>query len=340
MGYSQQVYEETTALMNQKRLYSEQELEKRRKLLYSKHPRAKEIESELVSISVAAGKAVISGADIKDQLLQLRTKSLDLQSQLKAILESESLPENYLEPWFECEICQDTGYVDGRMCSCMKDLLRRTAYKHMNLSSKLPLTDFDSFSLSYYPDTVIQPINKNPREYMTNVLRYCRNYADNFSTESGSLLMQGGPGLGKTHLSLSIAKTVIDRGFGVIYVSAPSMLKQLEDEHFGRGTDTRGVSEQLMTECDLLIIDDLGTEFLTKFSISTIYNIINTRILAELPTIISTNFSIKELQENYGIRMISRIIGTLDRIEFFGSDIRQIKRKERNNKRMGEINNG
>lgn len=332
MGYSVEVFEETQQIINNRRLFSEQELEKRRSNLYRKQPRAREIETELVRLSVAAGKAVVTGADIKEQLEKLKKKSLQLQTELSDILKKEGLPANYLEQWFECEKCHDTGIVNGKMCSCMKTLLKKTAYKHMSLSSRLALTDFDSFSLDYYPDAIVPPFNRNLRQYMSDVLGYCRKYAYGFSLDSGSLLLQGGPGLGKTHLSLAIAKEVIDQGFGVIYVSAPEMLKRLEDEHFGRGSDLRGASEQLMTECDLLIIDDLGTEFVTKFSTTVIYNIINSRLLTGSPMVLNTNLSIKELQEIYGSRMVSRIIGSLDRIEFTGNDIRQIKRRQKNNK--------
>ncbi|MBR2177411.1 MAG: ATP-binding protein [Clostridia bacterium] len=330
MSYSREVFSEAAAVMEKRRLLSEQELEERRHRLYLVCPRAQEIERSLVRTSVAAAKAVVAGADIKDELAKLKDRSLQLQTELQEILEKRKLPRNYLEQQFECEKCSDTGYIDGKMCSCMKQLLRQTAYQFVNGESKLALTDFDSFVLEYYPDTALPVSGKSVREYMRSVLRFCRRYAENFSEESSSLLFQGGPGLGKTHLSLAIAKEVIDRGCGVIYVSAPNMLKRLEDEHFGRSSNERGVSAELMSECDLLIIDDLGTEFITKFSIPAIYNILNTRILSELPTIISTNLSMKGLQEIYGDRMISRIIGMLDRVEFKGNDIRQLKRRERN----------
>ena len=161
------------------------------------------------------------------------------------------------------------------------------------------------------------------------MLKFCKKYADEFSGDSHSLLFQGGPGLGKTHLSLSIAQAVIDKGYGVIYVSAPNILSRLESERFGNNAERKGETEQFLNECDLLILDDLGTEFQTKYTSSAVYNIINTRLITNRPTIISTNLSGKEIQELYGARMMSRIIGMLDRVEFIGNDIRQIKRRER-----------
>ena len=140
------------------------------------------------------------------------------------------------------------------------------------------------------------------------------------------MLFAGKTGLGKTHLSLAIAQTVIENGYGVIYVSAPNILSRLESNQFSGRSVERTEDEQLLQECDLLIIDDLGTEFVTKFTQAAIYNIINTRLNSGKPVIISTNYSTKELEDIYGNRMVSRIVGVLRKIEFFGSDIRQKKK--------------
>ncbi len=330
MAYSREVYLEASRELETRKLSAERELENRRKRLYLVCPRAGEIERELVHISVKAAKAVVSGSDIKKEMLQLKNKSLSLQQELNGILEKRGLSPDYLEPHYHCPLCRDTGNIDGKMCVCMKSLLRQTAYRYVNSESKLVLTDFDSFDSSCYPDIKKENSAKTIREYMMSVLSFCRKYAREFSQDSQSLIFQGPPGVGKTFLSLAIAKEVIDGGYGVIYVSAPKMLKRLENEYFGRSGNEGGASEALMSECDLLIIDDLGSEFVTKYSVAAVYNIINTRMLADMPTIISTNYTVTKMQEIYGERLLSRIMGVFDRVEFCGNDIRQI-RKKRNN---------
>ncbi len=332
MGYSSEVYELARREMEQRSLYAEQELEKRRNRLYEICPRTLEIERELVKISVSAGKRVVMGADVRRELEILKEKSLGLQKELGDILTSYNLPENYLEEWYICDKCRDTGNIDGKMCSCMKSLLKKTAYEELNRISPLSLCSFEAFSLDYYSKLKDEKTGRIPYSYMQSVLKFCRKYADEFSPESHSLIFQGGSGLGKTHLSLSIAQTVIDKGYGVIYVSVPDIVSRLDNDRFSNNAERKSETEQLLNECDLLILDDLGTEYQSKFASSVIYNTLNTRLMTSHPTIISTNLSGKEIQEMYGTRMMSRIIGMLDRVEFTGNDIRQIKRRERNKK--------
>ena len=328
MGYSAEIYQEAEKAMELRRLNSEEQLNIRRKNLFSRCPRAAEIENLIARTSIAAAKAVFGGANIKTELAKLKDSNLALQKELSDILKSYGLPENHLEQWYNCDKCRDTGYIDGKMCSCMKKLMREVAYENLNKMTPLALSDFDSFSLDYYSKEVTQNARCSPYTKMTDVLGFCKKYAKLFNETSNSLLFQGPPGLGKTHLSLAIAREVIDKGYGVVYVSAPAIITKIENEHFDIRNQDK-TTESIVTECDLLIIDDLGTEFVTKFSISTVYNIINTRMIESKPTIISTNLTLTELQAYYNSRIISRIIGMLDRVEFVGTDIRQIKRRVR-----------
>ena len=207
----------------------------------------------------------------------------------------------------------------------MKNLIKKQIYEDLNKLSPLSLSTFNTFSLDYYSDFSIREGEQSPRERMNIIYRYCINYANNFSKNSKSIIMRGGTGLGKTHLSLAIANTVISNGFGVIYVSAPNMISHLEKERF-RDAEIFAGSEEHFVDCDLLIIDDLGSEFSTQFSSAAMYNIVNSRILMSKPTIINTNLSIKEIEKIYTERMVSRIIGGNVRLEFIGEDIRQQKR--------------
>ena len=204
--------------------------------------------------------------------------------------------------------------------------MKQISYDRLNNLSPLKLCSFDSFKCELYPNIPFKDTGKIPRKYMESVLKYCIKYASLFSENSRSLLFQGGPGLGKTHLSLAIAGEVIEKGYGVIYVSSPDIFSRIENERFRGRLEDRGETESLLCECDLLILDDLGTEYLSKFTSAELYNIINTRLLRNKPSIISTNLSIQEMQNAYGSRVVSRIMGTHDRVEFIGADIRQIKK--------------
>ena len=164
---------------------------------------------------------------------------------------------------------------------------------------------------------------------MKEILDFCRDYAADFATDSPSLLLYGATGLGKTHLSLAIASEAVKKGYGVIYGSAQNLMSRLEKEHFssGRNSEYEG-SEQALLECDLLIIDDLGAEFSTQFTVAELYNIINTRIMSRLPVIISTNLTPDGLEQKYTQRITSRIIGNYITLYLCGKDIRQIKNTE------------
>ncbi len=333
MGYSQKIYDSANEQLQRRRLANEQDLERRRDLLYRRSPRAEQIVQRLAHTSILAARAVIQGADARAKLEELKKQNQQLQTELNKIIATFGLPQNYLDEWYVCNQCHDTGYVNGKMCSCLKQLLRNSAYEELNRDSQLELCDFDTFSLDYYPKIPMPSQSQTDKrttyyDYMSGVFARCRQYASNFNPKSSSLMFQGAPGLGKTHLSLAIAKAVIDKGFGVVYASAPLILMKMEKEYFSYNNcfDT----QQLLLDCDLLIIDDLGTEFIGKTGKSAFYNIINLRTAQKKPIIISTNLAGKELETMYDKRIISRIIGACKPIKFCGVDIRQQKREGKN----------
>ena len=325
MAYSREVYETAAGILNERRIRENETAAERRAAFFAAYPRAQEIERALSATAVLAAKAVLNGGDAAAELTRLKQGNLALQRELKNLLAAAGLPEDYLLPHYQCGSCGDTGYVDGRMCGCLKELLRQTAYRKLNEMTPLSLSTFDSFSLDYYPEEPQREGEFSPRRQMEDVLRYCRAYARDFSACSSSLILQGGTGLGKTHLSLAIANEAVQKGFGVIYGSAQNMATSLERERFGRDGEA-GDTNRLLLGCDLLILDDLGTEFATSFVDAAIYNIINTRLMTNRPTIISTNLSFYELQKRYTERFLSRVIGSYVRLTFFGKDIRQLKR--------------
>lgn len=249
---------------------------------------------------------------------ELIKQSLELTNR-KQQLEQEI---GICEPKAECAECNDTGYVKGRICECVEAMAKDIAYADLAAEAPLQESTFDKFSLDYYSD--IAQNGPSDKARMSAIYDYCKNYAANFTGGADSLLLLGGTGLGKTHLSLAIAGEVIKKGYGVIYGTAQNLFNQMNREHFSYGDDTDRLMQEVL-DCDLLIIDDLGTEFSTQFTLSCVYNIINTRILKGKPCVISSNYSLGELEKIYSPRVMSRIIGYYTMKQFFGSDIRQIK---------------
>lgn len=302
--------------------------ELRKKAFYGQVKKAGEIEAQLSRTAIDSAKAVLSGANAKEKLTELKNKNLALQKELESLLIAANLPLDYLDVKYNCKICKDTGYVDGVMCCCLKNLIKKITYEDLNRLSPLSLSTFEAFDVNFYP-------NENSKDgvnictHMERILNFCKTYAFHFNENSENLFMQGATGLGKTHLSLAIANALINRGHNVIYASTPNIVSKLEKEHFNHNSYGEETEKHLV-DCDLLILDDLGTEFQTSFSSATIYNIINSRIMYQKPTIISTNLSVKEIQSAYSKRLVSRIMGNYKRLFFLGNDIRQILRRSEN----------
>ncbi len=325
MGYGREIYDSAIARLSERRSYAKRTAKAHREEIALKCPEALQIEQEIAKAGLQTARIIVAGGvNVKEKIEELGRRNLAQQAQFAEVLQQAGFPANYMEPTYECAVCRDEGYIDGVMCECLKVLLKDEAYQRMNRLTPLELSDFDRFDLSYYADEPDEKTKLVPRTKMEGVLRFCRAYAENFGTDSPSVLMTGATGLGKTHLSLAIAQAAIDRGFGVIYGSAQNFMLQLERERFGRAP-AGSESERHLLECDLLILDDLGAEFITPFVISTVYNLINTRLMSGLPTIISTNLTIKELEEKYSPRIVSRIIGSYRVLHFIGKDVRQLK---------------
>lgn len=327
MGYSSSVYKAAADRLFERRLKAEKEADRRKAEIYRKLPRTKELEKEISRCGIQAARAVISGGDVTEEMKNLRDRNLAMQSELAEILTSNGYDKDVFEPSYRCKRCNDTGYYEenGRtlVCNCLKQALVSCACEELNRTAPLSLSTFESFSLDYYDNEIDSKTGISPYNHMSKILRYCRSYADNFAKNSESILMKGATGLGKTHLSLAIANEVIKKGYGVIYVSAPSLMQKLEKQYFSRDDDS---AIDMLVECDLLIVDDLGTEFRSQLSVSLMYNIFNSRMLANKPVIINTNLELRELEKNYTERFVSRIIGNAQKLDFLGRDIRVRKK--------------
>lgn len=324
MKYSKVTYEKVKATLNIRRKSAEDKAKDHHDKFAEKCPDLLLIENAMSATGLETVNAVLKGVDAEKAIARLAKQNLSLQADREKLLRDFGLDKNYLTPQYTCKKCNDTGYCDGKMCECQTELLKKFSCEMLSDNTPLKLSSFSDFSLSFYQDTP-DSTGISPKKRMSDILNLCREYADDFDRNSPSLFMYGETGLGKTHLSLAIAGEVIEKGYSVIYDSAQNLLNKLEREHFSR-FDSSTYIEDSVFECDLLIIDDLGAEFETRFTISEIYNIINTRLSAGMPTIISSNISLEELTNRYSARITSRIIGTYELLLFCGKDIRQIKK--------------
>lgn len=285
---------------------------------YGSNPRLLEIDREHAEVGARLVSAALSGGKALDGL---KKHSAALTLEKKLILEKADIKE----PAPDCSICGDTGYVGGKICGCVK---RKAAEIMLSeLSGEMPLESsrFDNFNLNYYKDE--DGKGGNPRRRMTTILKICTEYVIGFDPKkSGNLLFMGSAGLGKTHLTLAIVSSLIEKGFVPVYGSAENLFSKIEKEKFSG--ENRGAYES-MTTCDLLVIDDLGAEMATAFTKSALYNLVNTRLLSGKPTIINTNLTMKEIETRYTARISSRLIGSFDAYKFIGDDIRQQKAVER-----------
>lgn len=296
----------------------------RRRELWDKIDGLRAIDNELSLTGIRIMEAVMSkekGSDASAKVAEIKNQNQALLRERAALLRAYGYPEDYTDVHYECEKCNDSGYVDMKMCDCMKRALVLAGYESSGIGSLMKHQSFENFSLDYY--------RQSQKQYDTMKKTYekMKSFAENFSSDTyENFLFFGGTGLGKTHISTAVAKTVIDKYFDVLYVTANEMVSIFEQKKFG-GRDAS--SEELDTDryysSDLLIIDDLGTEMSTSFSISCIYEIINARMIARRSTIISTNLGAEEIRKRYWDRITSRIFGEYQPIPFMGIDIRSQK---------------
>lgn len=264
--------------------------------------------------------------DFSRKTEELRDENLRLQGNLREALVRRGYPADFLDPIYTCKRCNDRGYVDGKRCDCFMTLVKKAAAAELNRSFPMTLSGFEDFNLKYYDDKQITPFGVTVRDIMAENLEFCKKYAENFHLPCSGILMRGATGLGKTHLSLSIAKVVIEKGYSVVYGSALDFFGKAEKEHFG-GKERETID--ILLNADLLILDDIGAEFESKFYNSLFYNILNNRMNAAKPTIISTNCELNELLQRYGDRIVSRL-KTMDDLIFLGTDVRILRASEHN----------
>ncbi len=324
MKYSPEIFFKTQEILKQRRLAAKTSYENRKIEIENISPEIASVSRNIAKTGIELSRLVLGGGtDFQKQFEKIKSENLNSQKLLKALLIDFGYDENYLQLKFVCEKCEDTGYVNGKICSCFTELLKKYAAEDLNKNCNISLSNFDEFELDFYPNEADNKLNISPRQKMALNFKACKDYSATFSTNSLNLFLCGKTGLGKTFLSSAIAKTVLDKGFSVTFDTTQNLLKAIENEHFGRVTNKDTM--QILSDVDLLILDDLGSEFKSPFYISALYNILNTRINKNLPIIISSNFSLEHLQKNYDDRIVSRLIGSFQWLYFFGKDIRMIK---------------
>jgi DNA replication protein DnaC len=291
-----------------------QTMQKNREMMlsaaYRTNPRLAEIDNKLAELGANLALTALSGDSGKIEAL--KALSQDLSNEKAAILKKCEVPEIS----YDCAVCNDTGYVGGRVCGCVKKLANDIMLSEF--TKEMPLDDcrFENFDLKYYSD------NDDNRR-MTTILKLCKEYVLNFNPNSSpNLLFMGASGLGKTHLTLAIVSGVIEKGFTPIYGPCENLFSLIEKEKF---TGENKGSYEAMINCDLLVLDDLGAEMPSAFSKAALYNLVNTRLLSKKPTIINTNLTMKEIADRYSERVASRLIGNYNANKFLGNDIRQQK---------------
>ena len=326
MAYSAEVVQRARQRLAQAREDRESENRQHLAAAYQRLPRLREIDIELRrTMAQAAQAAFLQGSDGRELLEQAKQQNLALQQERQMLAETCFEP-GYLDDSPLCHICGGTGYVGSNMCECLRELCRQEQKKEVSILSG-STDSFQKFRLDYYPDRIDPKYGASPRTIMERNFQCCRRYALSFSGDAGNLLFVGGTGLGKTFLSACIARTVADRGFSVAYETANHLFGKLEQAKFNPSEESRREADMLLA-CDLLIIDDLGTEMPGQFVTAALYGLLNDRLLAGKPMVISTNLNVEEMNHRYSPQIASRLHGSFQRLTFVGEDIRVLKGRE------------
>ena len=325
MAYSAEVVRRARARLAQAK--EDRESENRQHLAegYKRLPQLRQIDMQLrLTMAKAAQAAFLQGSDGQEALAAVREENQALQAKREALIR-ENFEEGYLDDSPICQACGGSGYVGANMCECLRELCRQEQKKEVSILSGSHET-FNQFRLDYYPEKPDPKYGASPRVIMERNFKICRTYALTFTPNAGNLLFVGGTGLGKTFLSACIARAVADRGYSVVYESANHLFGKLEQAKFSPSEETRREATKF-TECDLLILDDLGTEMPGQFVTAALYSLVNDRMLSGKAMVISTNLNVDEMSRRYSPQIASRLQGGFQRLTFVGEDIRILKNR-------------
>ena len=314
-----EISEKVSSLLATSRQEAIERAEAIRKTAYQKCPKLYELDAKLANVAGSIAAAALSGDMVSVERIKESIESLHQQKNKELL--AIGLSAAQLEPQFNCKLCSDTGFVSGKRCECFYTLYKIENSKNIPAAIGDDLCTFQTFKTSFYPEK--DEKGEPCRKYMETIFSICRDYAEKVGNNAGNLLLLGKTGLGKTHLSIALAKRVSERGLSVKYTSAQGLIDCFERTRFGRNpSDSDWNSVTMANNADLLIIDDMGSEFVTSFSQSVLYNIINERIMSGKETVISTNLDTAKLASTYEQRISSRVLCGYKALHFVGQDIR------------------
>lgn len=295
-------------------------LEQNTETVYRQIPAYEELDRQVAAISIEQGRKLLGGNE--NALPELRARLKELSMKKSSLLREYGFPEDFLSPVYECDKCRDTGYIANRKCSCFRAAEINLIYEQSHIKSLLMTENFGALSYDYYAGEDL--------EKFTKAVQICQNFVKSFNKGYRNLFFYGTVGTGKSFLSCCVAKELIDRGNLVLYFSASQLFDILSKSTFDKDSPeaVAGISDDICG-CDLLIIDDLGAECATKYTAATFFNLLNTRLINGKPTIINTNLDRAKLEETYGERVLSRLLGEFRLLLFVGKDVRMQKLSER-----------
>lgn len=332
MSYDGKILRRALARFDEEKQRREEDARSRERAVYRKCPRIEQINIELSrTMAKIIASGLRRGADPRPAIAALREENLNLQAERARLLEEMGYPADYLEQKPVCPACGDTGFRGSEMCTCLRDYYVRVQNEELSRLLDLGTQSFETFNFDYYSPAPDFELGTSPRMNAERNYDVCQDYAHEFSPRSGNLLLSGDTGLGKTFLSASIARVVSENGHSVVYDTASHIFSRFEAQKFRRESgeeDADGDVERYL-KCDLLIIDDLGTEMTTSFVQSAFYQIVNTRLMTGKKTVISTNLSPDEIGSRYGAAVRSRIEGEYRILPFYGEDIRRLKKQQK-----------
>ena len=331
MPYDANVLRRATQRLEEKNRRRREQTERLRQDVHARQPKLAQLDRRIQgTMASLVAAALRQGSDPVQAVRAVREENQSLQRERVSLLEAMGLAEDALNDTPACPLCRDTGWQGARMCRCLKELCAQEQIKELSKLLDLGEQSFDTFSMDYYSPAADPLHGISPRENMDINCNVCWNYAHKFGRISTkNLLLSGPPGLGKTFLSACIARTVSESGFSVVYDTAVNVFEQFDTRRFRRdssdGLDARDETRRYLG-CDLLILDDLGREMTTRLTQASLYELVNTRLVADKQTVISTNLPLEELESRYDPPTVSRLKGEYEFLEFFGEDIRSLRK--------------
>lgn len=294
-------------------------LKKRKLEIQKKAPSITGVENKIGLLCIQLSKTIFKSSENREELLKkLKYDITELRVKKSELLVQSGYPVDYLDLHYRCSKCKDTGYVENKKCICYKQKLVKLYYKNSELENMLKVNNFNYFNYNYFSAKRAEGENESPRKKIEKNVQMCLDFIKKFNSSDENLLFYGSPGTGKTFLSCCIAKKLLDNGNLVIYRTSESLIDDLRKIRFSNEQDLA----ELITDCDLLIIDDLGAEQISDFSRTELFNILNKKLLKHKKMLISTNLSLEDIMKIYSDRITSRLIGEFKLCKFIGEDIR------------------